>query len=127
MKNLFTVKYWFTVNPEPLTRLGFSTLLGFVILIFVLGLISFILKSRGGLYKKVLNNLYDFSAANLFIGLIFLFFNYENVPFFTARFWLGFWAIGLGVWLFFILKKLKEVPKKRKMIEAEQEKKKYLP
>ncbi len=27
MKNLFTWKYWFTVNPEPLTALAFKVLI----------------------------------------------------------------------------------------------------
>jgi len=127
MKHLFTIKYWFSVYPEPLSQLGFIVLISFVALIFILGLISFILKRRGGFFKKILNNLYDFSVANFFIGLIFLFFYYENVPFFTARFWLAIWFIGFAVWLFFILKKIKEIPEKRKMLEAEKEIKKYLP
>ena len=104
MKHLFTIKYWFSVYPEPLSQLGFIVLISFVVLIFILGLISFILKRRGGFFKKILNNLYDFSVANFFIGLIFLFFYYENVPFFTARFWLAIWFIGFAVWLFFFLK-----------------------
>jgi uncharacterized membrane protein len=101
MKNLFTIKYWFTVYPEPLSRLGFIVLISFVALIFILGIVSFILKRRGGFFKKILNNLYDFSVA--------------------------IWFIGLVVWLFFILKKIKEIPEKRKMFEAEKEIKKYLP
>jgi len=127
MKNYLTVKYWFNVNPEPLSQLGFFILIGFVVLIFILGLASFILKRRGGLYKKILNNLYDFSVANLFIGLIFLFFYYENVPFFTARFWLAIWFIGLAFWLYFVLRKIKEIPERKKALEAEKEIKKYLP
>ena len=71
MRHYFTVKYWFDVNPEPLSNFGFTVLIAFIVLLFILGLISLILKRRGGLFKKILNNLYSFSGTNLFIGLIF--------------------------------------------------------
>lgn len=127
MKNIFTWQYWFTVNPERLTPLGFYFLIGLIFLFLLAGIITFIFKKRPSLYKGILKNLYGFAITNFFIGLLFLFFNYENIPFFAARFWLGFWLISCLIWLFFILKNLKKIPEKKRLLEIEKEKKKYLP
>lgn len=127
MTNLFTFKYWFSVNPGALLNLGFNLLLALTIVLLILGLITIVLKRRKGIYRGVFNSLYDFSVANFILGLIFLFFHYENIPFFTARFWLALWAIGIVLWLYFIFKKIKKIPEKKKEIEAEKEKNKYLP
>lgn len=127
MNNFLTWQYWFTVNPERLTTLGFYFLIGLIFLFLLGGIISFVLKKRPSLYKKIIKNLYGFSVTNFLIGLLFLFFNYENIPFFAARFWLGLWLISCLIWLFFILKKIKEIPEKKKLLEIEREKKKYLP
>lgn len=127
MTNLFTFKYWFSVNPGALLNLGFNLLLALTIVLLILGLVTIVLKRRKGIYRGVFNSLYDFSVANFILGLIFLFFHYENIPFFTARFWLAFWAIGIVLWLYFIFKKIKKIPEKKKEIEAEKEKNKYLP
>ncbi|MDD2354187.1 MAG: hypothetical protein PHH52_00290 [Patescibacteria group bacterium] len=127
MTNLFTFKYWFSVNPGALLNLGFNLLLALTIVLLILGLVTIVLKRRKGIYRGVFNSLYDFSVANFILGLIFLFFHYENIPFFTARFWLALWAIGIVLWLYFIFKKIKKIPEKKKEIEAEKEKNKYLP
>jgi Ca2+/Na+ antiporter len=127
MTNLFTFKYWFSVNPGALLNLGFNLLLALTIALLILGLVTIVLKRRKGIYRGVFNSLYDFSVANFILGLIFLFFHYENIPFFTARFWLALWAIGIVLWLYFIFKKIKKIPEKKKEIEAEKEKNKYLP
>jgi len=113
MKNLLTIKYWFSVNPGSLNSSGLNLLIIIIALLFLISIVSI--------------SIYNFSIANFIIGLLFLFFHYENIPFFTARFWLAVWAIGLVVWLAFIGKKIKKIPEKRKEIEKEQEKKKYLP
>jgi glucan phosphoethanolaminetransferase (alkaline phosphatase superfamily) len=127
MKNLLTIKYWFSVNPGSLNSSGLNLLIIIIALLFLISIVSIILKRKRSLYRGAFNSIYNFSIANFIIGLLFLFFHYENIPFFTARFWLAIWAIGLVVWLAFIGKKIKKIPEKRKEIEKEQEKKKYLP
>lgn len=127
MKNLFTWKYWFSVNPEQLSALGFAFLIGVTVLFFAVGIASLVGKRRRGIYRGFFDRFYDFSIANFILGLVFLFFNYENIPFFVARFWLIIWLLGAGAWLFFIIRRLKEIPAKKKALEAEQERKKYLP
>ncbi|MDI3496166.1 MAG: hypothetical protein PWQ35_187 [Patescibacteria group bacterium] len=127
MTNFLTIKYWFSVNPGSLVSLGFNLLLALTLALFLLGIITIILKRKKGIYRGVFNSFYDFSVANFILGLLFLFFHYENIPFFTARFWLALWFIGIVIWLYFIFKKIKKIPEKRKELEAEKEKRKYLP
>lgn len=127
MKNLFTWKYWFTVNPEPLTALAFKLLLVVMIVLIIGAIITAIYKSRSSVYRGALKKIYNFSASNFIVGLVILFFHYENVPFFTARIWLGVWLLEMIIWKFFIFKDLKDIPKKKKARELEKEMKKYLP
>jgi Ca2+/Na+ antiporter len=127
MNNLLSLKYWFSVNPGALIATGFNLLLSFTVLLFLLGVITIILKRRKGLYRGVFNKIYDFSVANFLIAILFLFFHYENIPFFTARFWLVIWLLGIILWAVYIAKKVKAIPEKRKVLEKEKERKKYLP
>lgn len=127
MKNLLTLNYWFDLRPESFSALGQKLFFGFVIILGILALLSAIFKKRAGIYRGLLKRLYGFCLSNAIIGLILLFFNYEMVPFFAARFWLAIWLIIMLIWLFFILKGLKNIPAQKKMREAEKELKKYLP
>lgn len=127
MKNLFTWKYWFTVNPEPLTSLAFKVLIATIILLLLVAIITAIYKKRSGLYRGILKRAYNLAAVNFIIGLIILFFNYETVPFFSSRMWLGFWALETIIWAIFIIKSLRAIPKKKKELAAAKELKKYLP
>ena len=127
MNNLLTLSYWFALRPEMLQPWAQKTFIGFVILLIVLSTLLSIIKRRGGIYRRFFRQFYNFSVTNSLIGLLFLFFNYEAVPFFAARFWLGLWAIGQLVWLFFIFKNLKTIPEKKRQLSQEQELKKYIP
>lgn len=127
MTNLLTLNYWFSVNPGALNNLGFKLLMFFTAILLLIGIISIILKRKKGIYRGVFNSIYDFSVANFILGLLFLFFHYENIPFFTARFWLAIWLIGIIIWVYFIVKKIKKIPEQKKELEIEKEKRKYLP
>lgn len=127
MKNLLTWQYWFLVNPAPLVSLGMIILASLVALTVLAAIVFFLLKRKSSLYRGIFKRLYNFSIANFLIGLIVLFFNYENIPFFSARFWIGLWVIGMIIWLYFILIKIKDIPAKKQAIAAELEKRKYLP
>ncbi len=127
MNNLLTWQYWFSVNPAPLISLGMIMLASLLGILVLAAIIFFLLKRKSSFYRGIFNRLYDFSVGNFLIGLIVLFFNYQNIPFFSARFWIGLWVIGMAIWLYFILIKLKGIPAKKQAIAAELEKKKYLP
>ncbi len=127
MKNLLTFNYWFNLNPESLIPYAQQIFLAFLVLLFILTILIAIIKKRSGIYKGFFKRLYSFCLSNTLIGLILWFFNYETIPFFSARFWLGLWALSMLAWLIFILLKLKNIPQQKKQREKEQELKKYLP
>ena len=127
MSNLFTWDYWFNLRPEALSPLAQNLFIGLIIILALLALNHGAdQKSRRPLPRH-LKQFILFRSINAMIGLILLFFNYETVPFFSARFWLGLWVIIVIIWLFFLLKKFKAIPAKKKQLAAEQELKKYLP
>lgn len=127
MTNLLTWNFWFTLRPENLTPFIQNCFIGLIIALALLAIIMVLAKRKGGIYRGFFKRLYTFYLSNAIIGLIFLFFNYEMVPFFSARFWLALWAIIMVAWLFFIFKKLKTIPLQRKQQAQTDEIKKYLP
>lgn len=127
MHNLLTGQYWFNLRPESLTPLAQKLFISGLILLVIIAIIVNIIKKRGGLYRRFFRKLYNFCWGNFFIGLLFLFFNYEQALFLSARFWLGLWGLTMLVWLIIILKKLKTIPIQKKQLAQAQELKKYLP
>lgn len=127
MSNLLTANYWFSVNPGPLVPNAFNILIGITIFFFVASIVFLFLKKKKSLYRGVFTSLYNLSITGFIIGLVFLFFHYESLPFFTARFWLAIWVIVMAVWFFYIVKKMRKIPKRKEEIEKEKELKKYIP
>lgn len=127
MKNLLTWDFWFTLRPESLIP---ATKKIFIIILIAFALAAFLIaliKRKSGIYRGFLKSLYNFFLSNAIIGFILFFFNYETIPFFSARFWLAIWFITMLVWLFFIIKKLKKIPLSKEVDKKEQEIKRYLP
>jgi len=129
MSNLLSLHFWFNLRPGaflPATQNFFTTA---VAVLFFLAIASSYLKKKDkkGIYRKVWHGLYYFSITNVFIGLVLLFFTYEMVPMLSARFWFLFWAVGMIIWLYFILRNLRTIPKRRAELELEKEYKKYIP
>lgn len=127
MTNLLTWRFWFTLRPETLTPLSQKIFIGFLIALAVFAFLIALIKRKNSVYRGSFKNLYSFCLSNAFIGLILLFFNYEMVPFFSARFWIAIWVIVMIVWLGFIIKKLKNIPLQKKQREHEKEINKYIP
>jgi len=127
MNYLLQLNYWFDMRPEMLAANVQQIWLAGLIALVVLGVVSFVIKMRSGIYRGLFKRLYSFSLANLAIGLLLWFFNYESVPFFAARFWLGLWLIIMLMWLVFIAKGLKAIFQQKQERSLEEEKKKYLP
>ncbi len=127
MNNLLNLSFWFDLRPPAMLPLFNYFFIAFILLLIVLMILSFRLKNKKKVYKGVLISLYNFSLTNTIIGLIFLFFNYQRVPFLAARFWFLLWAILIIVWLLFIYLKLKKVPAQREKLIAQEEYNKYLP
>jgi len=127
MTNLLTWRFWFTLRPETLTPLSQKLFIGFLIILAVAAFLIALVKRKSSIYRGSFKQLYNFCLSNAFIGLLLLFFNYELVPFFSARFWLAIWMVVMIVWFGFIIKKLKNIPLQKKQREQEKELKKYIP
>jgi len=128
MGNLLTLKFWFNLRPEPLLPIFEKGFVGFILLLLILAVGSYFFGfKRKGLSALVWRRLYSFALTNFFLSLIIFFFNYEMVPFLSARFWLLFLGVEMLVWLVFIFKYLLRIPEKRKKIEEENNYKKYIP
>jgi len=127
MSNLLTLTYWFNLQPEPLIRSAWLILAYGVGAMFLAAIIFAILKIRPGIFRGLFKRLYAFSLTNTILGLLALFLDYESVPFLSARFWLALWVIIMIIWLVFILRGLRLIPKRRQELLEQQEKNKYLP
>lgn len=129
MNNLLSLKFWFKLRPGLFLPIFQKALIGLVIGLAVLAVVFNLLgkKNKNGLYVKVWNNLYSFSLTNAFIFLLLLFFNYELVPFLSARFWYLLVGLEMAIWIFFIAKAIFLIPKKKEQYEKDKEYKKYIP
>lgn len=127
MERFISWHYWFNLRPEPLTGQSFKFFAAFLLALIILGIFSYYFKTRSGVRNGLWLKLFNFSFTNSFLGIFLIFFNYEIIPFFTARFFLAFWAIGLLFWLANIAKESKKIPKKLEAAKKQEEFKKYLP
>jgi len=128
MQNLLSLEFWISLRPGPLLPNYQKIFIALIIILAICFFISWLAKKREkNLYIVFWKRLNSFSLVNCSFGLILLFFNYELVPFLSARFWFLLWGAGMAVWLFFIFKILKNIPQKRKKIANEKEYKKYIP
>lgn len=127
MTNLFTLSYWFKSRPEAFIPLARNLFIAFLVLLFVAGVVFMIYRKKTGKNKILFNKLYDFCFINLVIGVLLLFFNNQQVQFFSARFWLLIWLAVMIVWLLNISKRVKKIIFQREERRKEEEFKKYLP
>lgn len=129
MKNLLSLKFWFNLRPVSLLPIYQNFFLVLVIILAILSLaLNFLMKrNKIGLYAQFWRSAYYFCFTNTFILLLLLFFNYESVPFLSARFWYLLVGVEMAVWAFFILRALYFIPQKKEQYEKEKEFKKYIP
>ncbi len=127
MSNLLAFGYWFQLQPEPLMNFSWNLLIGINIVLFILAVAFAVLKMRSGIWRGLYKRLYSFCLTAAIIGLFILFSNYEQIPFFMARFWIAIWVLIMAIWLFFILRDLRSIPQKIQELAEQKEKAKYLP
>ena len=127
MRHLLDLNYWFNLRPETLSSVGQTLFIILLAIFLVTIIVIFIAKKKMGIYRGFFKRISDFCVGNLIIGGTLLFFNYEIIPFFSARFWLAIWAIVMIVWKYFILKTLKKIKLDRNDKGKEDQFKKYLP
>lgn len=127
MKNLFSFKFWLNSRPGMLTAAFTNFFWVFLAVLFILFFVFLFLQRKKNIYRNLYRKLSNFCLGNFIIGLVLLFFIYEAIPFLSARFWLVLWVISMAVWLFFVLKRVKEIPKRKEDLERQKEYKKYIP
>ncbi|MCK5416014.1 hypothetical protein KAI92_01135 [Candidatus Parcubacteria bacterium] len=127
-KNIFKLDYWTNFRPgslEPRMQLYFIL---FILILAIFVILSIYLSQiKKGSYSKIWRRLHFFTVTNFVISLLLLFFTYENIRFFSARFWFVLWVIGMIFWLILIYKQSKQIPKLREKRKKDEEFKKYLP
>jgi O-antigen/teichoic acid export membrane protein len=123
-----TVDFWFNTRPAGLIGSSAWVLSAFLVLLLAMAIFFNIIKNRKrNFYNKIWNRLALFSTTNFIVGMFLLFFTYETIPFLSMRFWFLLWGLGMLVWLIFIFKVLKEIPKIKEEMAKEAEYKKYIP
>jgi len=127
MERFISWRYWFNLRPEPLTTPTFKIFGVFIVGLIILSIIAYILKTRRGAKNGLWLKIFNFSFTNTLLGILLIFCNYEIIPFFTARFFLAFWAIGMIVWVITLAKEFKKIPAKLQEAKKQDEFKKYLP
>ena len=127
MNNLLTFKFWITSRPPKLLT-PYQNILYAVTATFIISSFIFArLKNKKGVYQKIYAKLFNFSVSNSIISLFILFFNLESIAFFSARIWFLIWLIEIIIWLVFIFKDFKKIPKRRAEFKKQEEFKKYIP
>ena len=130
IKPLLSLSFWFKLAPDPLLPAFYY---GFVIFF---GLLIFASVACGGIYKQQKENyLLRFGAKylkNWFLaagafGYLLIFFGYERAVFLSSRFWYIVWFLSFGLWLFFIIRKIKKLPSKQKEMRRQEQFERYLP
>lgn len=130
IRPLLTLNFWFKLTADPLLPVfyyGFFIFFGLLIIAsIVCGIIFNKEKERYVLRfgAKYLKNW--FLAAGI-TGFLFLFFGYERAVFLSSRFWYIVWLLSFGLWLFFIVKKIKKLPEKQTQLRKQEQFEKYLP
>jgi hypothetical protein len=127
MNNFFTLNYWLNIRPGNLEASAQKIFLVFLLILVIISILAFIFKDRKGLYTKIWKSLQSFGLTNLAIGLLLLFFTYEMLPILSTRLLFLMWGVGMLVWIYFIVKKVIEIPKIKEEKAKEKEFSKYVP
>lgn len=126
--NFLSLGYWFNTQPGALVPGAMRLFSIFLVLLFALTFISYLRsKDKKCPYRRIWDKVFNFALANLGIGLVLLFFFYENIPYLSMRFLGLIWFILMIYWGYCISKRLKEIPLLREKREKEKEYKKYIP
>jgi predicted membrane-bound dolichyl-phosphate-mannose-protein mannosyltransferase len=124
---IISSQFWLNPQPEVFASNSRTLLLGLIAFFILLSAAAFIFKMRKSFYRKLLATIFNFSLVNVLVGATLFFFNYEQVPFLSSRFWYLLWAGGMIVWAVFIVRYSEKLPQKKKEMIKEAEYKKYLP
>ncbi len=130
IKPLLTLSFWFKTVGEPFLPVFYYVFLVFFTALLVAGIFGGMLYKKQKDYYvlrfavKYLKNWFIWSGI---AGYLWLFFTYERAAVLSSRFWILVWLLSFGAWLFFIVKKIKNLPKKEEESKRKAQFDKYLP
>jgi len=127
-KNLFYLDYWLS-QPAVAKGTALWLLVGGFLLLIAVGLILRILVAyrQDKLDKIMLRRFGAFGMTMGLLGMMWMFFRQERIPFLAWRFWLLLWLLVAVWWLIRILEYIiKRVPVIRKEKISKEDKEKYL-
>ena len=129
---IFEMSYWFTTAPGPISR---STAYIFLVLFgvcIIAGVGSVFYRKKVKNLDKMYKDIYTRSTNALltmgFLGLLWLFFSYETIPFFSGRYFFIVWFLGCISWAYLIYNyAVYEVPKRIQKRDNQLRMRKYMP
>ena len=131
MSPLFSLSFWFSLQQNALSP-GFAR--AFFILFALIVIVGAVIRlmSRQKKEDRYTTRLYRKAAAvgitMGLLGLVWLFFAFEEVYLFGARFWFLIWLVGLATWIGFVVQfGKKRIPELRKEDAHLAEANKFLP
>ncbi|MDO8599575.1 MAG: hypothetical protein Q7S02_05695 [bacterium] len=130
MTQLLTWSFWFSATPPALVPMAGRVWSGIAIVAILAGILfrAFVVRRASQAFvARAWARVTKFLTANGALLFVLLFFRYEGVPFFAARFWLLLLGIGDLLWVIAILRHLLvRLPKEKAALATEQQKQKYL-
>ncbi len=128
MSKFLSLSYWFNMHPGSL---HYKAIIFFaVIIVFSIAIVflfNIVKKRKNNVYFKIWRGFSNLSIMNIIVALFLLFFEYEEVYIFSARFLLLIWLTAVAIWLFFIFKDYQKIPVIKEQYAKEEEYKKYIP
>lgn len=131
LQPLITLNYWFSLSPQPFIRSVFIGLGILLIILWVEGAVTkwFAWKERKNPpLHRILSRWGRCALTLAAIGTLFFFFDYEQTPMVSARFWWLLLLVVAIVWkVYIIIDFRKRYPKEKAERDARLAKEKYMP
>ncbi len=126
LSELYDLNYWFTLRPDEMSLAFLIGFLVFFVLVFLGTFAMIVYKKKKKIVlskpqRKLYEKIQSACATMGLLGLLWLFFAYERVPFLSARFWVLVWLLSGGLWIYVISRyySLEMKPQIKKLIEKE--------
>ncbi len=131
LADLISLKFWLALNPGPLSdkfQLFLTWFFGGVLVLAVVFRFLVASQKKNLLLVRVWRRFFKLSLTMGLIGFVLLFFFYEGLPVFGARFWFLVWLVVLLIWSVVILVNLLiKLPRERRELAEKKRFEKYLP
>lgn len=128
MNHLLSLSYWLNARPPLISDSGLNILFISVLVLVIIGLASYLgLLQILKVSKRISKKLISLCFTNAFLITLFIFFDYEIVPYLRSRIIFAIIVLETLIWLGFIIF---SKPKKGFQVNKnsrEEEIKKYLP